>query len=315
MTNLKNEMVTWDAKWDVILQQPIVRLNLGSGDSNSTSYEILEPQAEWIDVDIQPFTNIDIVSSVNTLPNFPNACADEIMASHVLEHFFWIQSSGILAEWTRVLKPGGTMTIRVPDLGQLIELYNQKLWCIDEPGTSYNMLNCLYGQQENPYDCHFAGFTKNLLLKYLSNLKSYRSIVVSRSDRGHDFEMCCRAIKMGGVDPLFKQRWIEALLSGRYQLGTEFANANYLKHGESFSVLGVLCDISQISQWTKNGQAPYPFSELEYYGSYNVNHYIFPPDEVLDVVHLSDELCDLLIDKSKRFQDFKKLAQWMEINL
>ena len=46
------------------------------------------------------------------------------------------------------------------------------------------------------------------------------------------------------MNPEVKKLWVEALRSGRYQQGT-----GYLKHGNSFCCLGVLCDISKQGRW------------------------------------------------------------------
>lgn len=46
---------------------------------------------------------------------FPDDTFDEIFASHVLEHIPWYKAETVLSEWLRVLKPGGRLTIWVPD--------------------------------------------------------------------------------------------------------------------------------------------------------------------------------------------------------
>ena len=38
-----------------------------------------------------------------------------VFASHVLEHMPWYRTQGVLAEWVRVLEPGGRLEIWVPD--------------------------------------------------------------------------------------------------------------------------------------------------------------------------------------------------------
>jgi hypothetical protein len=44
-----------------------------------------------------------------------------------------------------------------------------------------------------------------------------------------------------------KRRWIEALRSGRYQQGTQ-----YLRQGDWYCCLGVLCDLYATDEWTQH---------------------------------------------------------------
>lgn len=66
---------------------------------------------------IDGFTPIDrkFGSQAYPLP-YPDGSVDEIRASHILEHFTFADSQKALAEWCRVLKPGGRIRLAVPDL-------------------------------------------------------------------------------------------------------------------------------------------------------------------------------------------------------
>ena len=50
---------------------------------------------------------------ISTLPSFEANCADEIYAGHVAEHVDDVKAS--FGRWFEVLKPGGRITITVPD--------------------------------------------------------------------------------------------------------------------------------------------------------------------------------------------------------
>lgn len=54
---------------------------------------------------------------------FPDGCIDHILCSHFLEHVYPDEARAILADFHRVLKPGGTAHIIVPDLRYLAENY------------------------------------------------------------------------------------------------------------------------------------------------------------------------------------------------
>lgn len=64
-------------------------------------------------VDTYPYPCVDIVNDVSDLWFFKDGEIDGIIASHVLEHIS--DTKAVLTEWSRVLKPGGTLIIVVPD--------------------------------------------------------------------------------------------------------------------------------------------------------------------------------------------------------
>lgn len=85
-------------------QESPVRLNIGAGGKRIEG---------WLSIDLAG--DPDIVADVRELP-LPDGYADEAMAIHVLEHLYRWDAPAALAEWRRVLKPGGMLAIEVPDL-------------------------------------------------------------------------------------------------------------------------------------------------------------------------------------------------------
>lgn len=76
-----------------------MKLNIGSGEQRLDGYE-----------------NIDRKSGFEAFPlPYADGTVDEVRASHVLEHFSHMKTGSVLAEWVRVLKPGGLLQIAVPD--------------------------------------------------------------------------------------------------------------------------------------------------------------------------------------------------------
>lgn len=55
----------------------------------------------------------DVRSDLKVLP-FDSGTADEIHAIHVWEHFYLKDAPAIMAEWVRVLRPGGLMALELP---------------------------------------------------------------------------------------------------------------------------------------------------------------------------------------------------------
>ena len=57
----------------------------------------------------------EIISNALTIP-LPDGCADTVMAIHLFEHFYRWEAPKALAEWARLLKPGGLLIMEMPDL-------------------------------------------------------------------------------------------------------------------------------------------------------------------------------------------------------
>ena len=96
-----------------------MKLNLGS---SSNKYE------GWTNIDYLEDVGADIVADVTALPMADNS-VDEIWASHVLEHTK-IEDRA-LEEWFRVLKPGGRITVAVPDMLMAYTMYRAGIWTFE----------------------------------------------------------------------------------------------------------------------------------------------------------------------------------------
>jgi SAM-dependent methyltransferase len=80
------------------------KLNIGCGP---------KPLAGWINIDCRAMPGVDVVCDLNSFPwQFSDNSADEILASHVIEHLD--DPLAAIMEMRRILKPGGKMTIKVP---------------------------------------------------------------------------------------------------------------------------------------------------------------------------------------------------------
>lgn len=87
-----------------------LRLNLGCGDKLLPGY---------VNIDVAPArrgARPDVICDLRRLEGFADACADEVLAVHVVEHFWRWEVEDLLREWVRVLKPGGKMVIECPNL-------------------------------------------------------------------------------------------------------------------------------------------------------------------------------------------------------
>lgn len=86
--------------------RPGRRLEIGPGDYPLKGFESLNVVGgRWIDY---------VSDAAGDLP-FDDDTFELIYASHVLEHLPWYQSGDVLREWLRVLAPGGTLEVWVPN--------------------------------------------------------------------------------------------------------------------------------------------------------------------------------------------------------
>jgi len=138
----------------------VVRLNLGCGDKILTGY---------INVDIatERASNVpDVVCDVRDLSIFSENYADEILAVHVVEHFWRWEVANVLKEWIRVLKPGGVMILECPNLLSACEefLRNPKVHALPGPEGQRTMW-VFYGDPrwQDPLMVHRWGYTPQSL--------------------------------------------------------------------------------------------------------------------------------------------------------
>jgi len=92
-----------------------IRLNLGCGDKILPGYINVDVVSE------RAGNKPDFVTDIRSLEGIPDSFADEVLAVHVVEHFWRWEVLDILKEWCRVLKPGGKMILECPNLRSACE--------------------------------------------------------------------------------------------------------------------------------------------------------------------------------------------------
>jgi SAM-dependent methyltransferase len=83
-----------------------VLINVGCGDKRIHGYT---------GIDIVPRSAADIIAPADAIP-LPDACADEVLVVHLVEHVYAWQVPDLLGEWARLLKPGGRLVLEMPDV-------------------------------------------------------------------------------------------------------------------------------------------------------------------------------------------------------
>lgn len=124
-----------------------------------------QPKEGWKILNIQPGQHVDYLGSCTDMASIPDNCVSEIYASHVLEHMSYrLELPTVLANFLRVLVPGGTLSVSVPDLDTLVDIYRDPKASSKERWLAISMI---FGGQQNEFDIHKAGMCFEFLKIWL----------------------------------------------------------------------------------------------------------------------------------------------------
>ena len=141
-----------------------VRLNLGCGDKILPGYvnvDVVESRAG---------KRPDVLCDLHRLEPFADDSADEILAVHVVEHFWRWEVLDILKEWVRVLKPGGRLVLECPNLISACEAFLRDPEVAASGGKEgQRSMWVFYGdpQWQDPYMVHRWGYTPKSLVQLM----------------------------------------------------------------------------------------------------------------------------------------------------
>ncbi len=133
-----------------------MKLNLGCGDKILDGYVNVDAVARGPKAP-------DLTCDLHRL-EFDDGMADEVLAVHVVEHFWRWEVRDVLREWIRVLKPGGQMVLECPDLAQACRQYLAMPSTGDGPDGQRSMW-VFYGdpRYKDPFMVHRWGYTPKTL--------------------------------------------------------------------------------------------------------------------------------------------------------
>jgi len=120
-----------------------IKVHLGCGDYWFDDY---------INIDFNIYGGTDMIWDIRKGLPFQPQVVEVIEAYEVIEHLNKHELNDILADWKRVLIPGGTIKISVPDMDGLIEMYKT---------DKKRSIEMIYGLEDHPH--HKQGFTKETL--------------------------------------------------------------------------------------------------------------------------------------------------------
>jgi hypothetical protein len=141
-----------------------VRLNLGCGDKILSGYVNVDVVAS------RAGKSPDVICDLHQLVPFADDHADEILAVHVIEHFWRWEVEDILREWVRVLKPGGRMVLECPNLAAACEAFLANPEQASRPDAAgQRTMWVFYGdpQWKDPLMVHRWGYTPGSLAKLM----------------------------------------------------------------------------------------------------------------------------------------------------
>lgn len=98
-----------------------MKLNLGCGPKLLDGFVNVDLAGNWSGV--AP----DVVADITQRLPFDDESADEVHAYHVIEHIERFEAEAVLADWARVLKPGGLMILECPCLDKIIGQFRKAI--------------------------------------------------------------------------------------------------------------------------------------------------------------------------------------------
>jgi protein O-GlcNAc transferase len=171
-----------------IEMQPIVAtklvLHVGCGPYNPTALPEPLRTPDWREVrlDIDPSVQPDLIGSMTDMSAVLNESVDAVYSSHNLEHLYAHEVPIALAEFYRVLKPGGFVLITLPDIQAVAQHVAQGN--LEEPLYISSVgpitaLDILYGWREpiakgNHFMAHRTAFTAKTLCQKLEQTGFHR---------------------------------------------------------------------------------------------------------------------------------------------
>ena len=126
--------------------QPLL-LNLGCGDDIKKGF---------INIDLNGDDDRIVIMNVMNL-DFPDNSVAVIYAADILPCFSYREIDDVLAEWNRVLIPGGKIIISCTSVKQICKLY------MSGKINAEVMSRLIYGTQDNPLNFYLCGFDSDYL--------------------------------------------------------------------------------------------------------------------------------------------------------
>lgn len=121
-----------------------------------------EVKEGWELLNAMEFDGVDHLMNATDLSKFEDNTFSVIYASHIVEHLDFVgELFETMAEWHRVLKPGGTIHISVPDLDILCAMMIDKKQL--DTQIRFQVMKMMFGGHIDEYDYHKVGLNLEFL--------------------------------------------------------------------------------------------------------------------------------------------------------
>ena len=153
-----------------------LHVGCGGNRKDHTTAAFAGPDWRELRLDIDRSVEPDILGTMTDMVLVADGSVDAIFSSHNLEHLYAHEVGRALAEFCRVLKPGGFAVVTCPDLQSVAALIAEdKLTetAYTSPAGPIAPLDILYGYRPalaagNLFMAHRCGFTQTVLTGTLS---------------------------------------------------------------------------------------------------------------------------------------------------
>lgn len=166
----RNLEQAWRTMWaEFCLRDPVPVITERSIDKPLQRIDIggIEQRDGWTRIDIEAGEGVDIVADIRDLHMLENESCAEIYCSHVLQCIPSGDVLDALQELHRILVPGGTLYLAVPDLDVLAGLLADEN--VSE-ARKFEAMRALFGMQQSDHDFYRTGMNFDFLVAYLDDI-------------------------------------------------------------------------------------------------------------------------------------------------
>jgi predicted SAM-dependent methyltransferase len=179
-------------------------LHVGCGPKRKdrTTQGFNTPEWHEIRLDIDPLAEPDVIGTMTDMSAVASESVDAVYSSHNIEHLYPHEVPLALAEFLRVLKPGGFFVVTCPDLQSVCALIAEdKLTeaAYSSPAGPIAPIDILYGHRPamangNLFMAHRCGFTQKVLTGTLQSC-GFKSVATMARGRAPFFDLFALACK------------------------------------------------------------------------------------------------------------------------
>lgn len=189
---IRPDMPQFQAGVPILKKGKKLILDIGSG-FDTPHY--LQDLGQVTTLDMNEICNPSIVADWRNIP-VQDQFFDIVHSSHCLEHTYFRESLNVLKEWQRVLKIGGELHLKVPNLQWAAKRIMDGTMEKGNREEAERVMFVLYSAQLNHEDTHKSGYTPELLKKLLEQSRAFKGIKVWTEDKDGHYNIYARAKKV-----------------------------------------------------------------------------------------------------------------------